>query len=149
MTGQDKLYAEASGSFRQPLVGDWRREKIFALTAAKVLNARIPGISHQCASGLERKLWPIIATGSCNQSPQLRRQCSAAADCRGGAIFSGRGFMARGQGQRQRRDISQAYTKRAGLYRISSLMLANMIDTLGEQFVWLPLKTEAESGGRS
>jgi len=42
----------------------------------------------------------------------------------------------------------ETYRKRYGNEPVSteypSLMLANMVDTLGQQFVWLPLK----SGGR-
>ena len=145
MTGQTSLYAEASGSFgnRWSVIGG-AREEIFALTAAKVFEPRASLAyrinAHQALNGSygrSSQLAPAINllsyAGNALLRPMQAEQFSLGAD-----------LWRADKASVSVETFHKRYTNEPVSTEYPSLMLANMIDTLGEQFVWLPLK----NGGR-
>jgi hypothetical protein len=144
-TGQTGVYVEALGSLgkRWTLIAG-AREETFALTGAHAfdprasLGFRISG--HQTLNATYNRSSQLAPTidllsypGNARLKPLEVEQFSAVAEVWRGA----------------RTSVSlEAYRKRYGNEPVSteypSLMLANMVDTLGQQFVWLPLA----NGGR-
>jgi hypothetical protein len=143
--GQTGTYIEATGHLgaRGTLIAG-AREETFALTGAHVFEPRASLAfrlnEHQAINGsysLSGQLAPSINILSYAQNTLLRplrvEQFSVGADLwrMDWATISIETYRKR-------------YTNEPVSTEYPSLMLANMVDTLGQQFVWLPLK----SGGR-
>jgi hypothetical protein len=144
-TGQTGTHAEVSGTFGKHWVAiAGIREETFAINGSNTAEPRASlayriGEHQSLHASYERaaQLAPIINIVSYAQNRSLRplrvRQFAL-----GGDLWKGNGVLVR----------LEAYRK---LYRdepvsteYPSLMLANMVDTMGQEFVWLPLR----SGGR-
>jgi TonB-dependent Receptor Plug Domain len=142
-TGESAAFLEAKGR----LSTRWTaaaaiREETFALTGARFLNSQgslaLRASEHQSFNlsfARSAQLAPAINILS---YPENRRLDPIQADQLSGAAELWRGDKA---------TISiEGYQKRYSHEPVSteyrSLMLANMIDTLGQQFVWLPLRSE-------
>lgn len=145
VTGQTASYAEATAQFgtRWTLIAG-AREETFAITGAHAFDPRASiglriGARQALNASFERsaQLPPTIDLLSYPQNARLHpigmQQFAA-----GAKLWSSGSMSA----------SIEAYTKRyfnePESTEYPTLMLANMVDTLGQQFVWLPLK----SGGR-
>jgi len=144
-SGQSATFAEVAGRIgnRWSVIGG-AREETFALTSAHMFEPRVStafrindrqavNAAYQWSSQLAPAIDILSYAGNGSLRPIEVQQVSAGADI-------------------WRADWAtvslETYRKRYGNEPVSteypSLMLANMVDTLGQQFVWLPLK----SGGR-
>jgi len=141
-SGQGAAYVELTGH----LGSRWSltsgvREEIFALTSARALSPRASATfrisTHQTLNASilrSAQLTPVMNIVSYPENQQLRpikvKQVSFGADIWRGSFVT---------------LSAEAYQKHYSDEPISteypSLMLANMVDTLGQQFVWLPMKT--------
>ncbi len=145
ITGQTGSYAEATAQFgiRWTVIAG-AREETFAITGAHAFDPRA-SIGLRIASrqalhvSFERsaQLPPTIDLLSYAQNAHLlpigMRQVAAGAE-----LWRSGGMTASIEA------YSKRYFNEPESTEYPSLMLANMVDTLGQQFVWLPLK----SGGR-
>jgi hypothetical protein len=144
-TGQTGTYAEVTGHIGARLTAiAGAREETFALTGATAFEPRASlafRISdHQAVNGTygrSAQLAPSIDLLSYAQNQSLRplqvQQYSLGAD-----LWRASWITASVESYRKQ------YSNEPVSTEYPSLMLANMVDTLGQQFVWLPLK----SGGR-
>ena len=140
-TGQTGLYAEATGNLgTRWTLNVGAREETFALTGTHAFNPRVSlgfrAGSHQtlnAAFSRSSQLAPTMDLLSYSANSRLRplkaEQFSAGADLWRGAWATV--SLAAYRKNYLNEPVSTEY---------SSLMLANMVDTLGQQFIWLPLK---------
>ena len=146
--GQYAQYAQAFGHLAKTLTLDAGfREEEFGLTGAHVFNPRVSMASrlseHQTLNfdfGRSGQLAPAINILSYAQNARLApievSQFSA-----GAQIWNGDMVNVNLQ------TYAKQYAKEPASTQYPSLMLANMVDTLGQQFVWLPLNSAGR--GRS
>ena len=141
-SGQTAAYAEAAGT----LGARWTavagvREETFALTGARMFEPRASLAfrvsSHQALNasyGRSSQLPPMVDILSYPQNGRLGpvrvEQWSAGAE-----LWRGTWATASMEGYGKR------YANEPESTQYPSLMLANMVDTLGQQFIWLPLKS--------
>jgi hypothetical protein len=139
--GQSSVYAETTGH-----LGDrWSviaglREEFFALTAAQLFEPRISVAlrinEHQAMNGTyarSSQLAPYIDilsyAGNNRLKPLQVEQFALGAD-----LWRADRFIIGVEG------YSKRYSNEPVSTEYPALMLANMVDTLGQEFVWLPLK---------
>ena len=144
-SGQSAVYAEATGQFgsRWMVMGGARMET-FALTGTHAIEPRASAAfrlnSHQAVNGSyghSSQLAPTIDILSYAQNERLHplnvEQFTAGAE-----LWRGDNLTASVETYRKR------YSNEPESTEYPSLMIANMVDMAGQQYVWLPLKT----GGR-
>jgi len=142
LTGQSGTYAETTGRVgtRWTVIAG-AREETFALTGAHVFEPRASVAfrisEHQVVNGAygrSSQLAPSINILSYAQNARLRplqvEQFMVGAD-----------LWRAGWGTVSMETYHKRYSNEPVSTEYPSLMLANMVDTLGQQFVWLPLKS--------
>jgi hypothetical protein len=140
-TGQSGFYAEAMGTLKSRwTINAGAREESFALTGTQSFNPRVAlgfrAGSHQTLNASysrSSQLAPAMDLLSYATNSRLRpleaEQFSTGADLWRGAWATV--SLAAYRKKYLNQPVSTEYP---------SLMLANMVDTLGQQFIWLPLK---------
>jgi hypothetical protein len=144
LTGQAAAYAESAGHFARWTVTAGARAESFALTNAQTFEPR-GSLSFRISDsqaihlsyGRSAQLPPSINIVSFGQNSGLK-PIQAEQLSIGGSLFRARLATISAEVYRK------TYSNEPVSTEYPTLMLANMVDTLGQQFVWLPLR----SGGR-